>query len=199
MWTAKCSYLTRLYYPPSNYSNAMKEMYDNTLLHPVLGPTKYKCLQPAYTSNNHLGTNRYALERYPFSHPYVLPCDVYPIGLKVMYEGEEDGRGGGGSSSSSSQATNPSTAAAKTVWKATLKRSPTKKPRGIGLQNGPYKHSFARLDGRLFEWKYIYNNTIPKNTSWVWKYYQGGFEHGAKGWLERNNCTTTTTANTPNY
>ena len=187
MWTAKCSYLTKLYYPPSNYSNAMKEMYDQTLLHPVLGPTKYKCLQPAYTSNNHLGINRYALERYPFSHPYVLPCDVYPIGFKVMYEGEE----------ASSRTT--TVAVEKTLWKPALKRSPTKKPRGVGLQNGPNKHSFARLDGRLFEWKYIYNNTIPKPTSWVWKYYQGGFEHGAKGWLKRNNCTTPTTTTSSNY
>ena len=167
MWTAKCSYLNQLYYPPSNYSNVMKELYSQTIFHPTLSQTKYKCLQPNHTSNNHLGTNRYSLERYPFSHPYVKPCDIIPASIKNLNLDNIE------------------------KWKPTkLQRGPTKSPDKIGLQYGIYKTSFARLYGRLFEWDYIYN-LKPPNNSWVYKYYKGGYEHGSKHWMQKKGCTTT--------
>jgi hypothetical protein len=32
--------------------------------------------------------------------------------------------------------------------------------------------SFARLEGRLLEWDYLYHKK-PDNSSWIWDYYKG--------------------------
>lgn len=134
-------------------------MYDTTLNHSVLRNTKYACLIPNTDAPNHLGLGRYALERWPFSHPDVKPCDVLPYG-----EGEVE----------------PDFPQ---KWQPRLQRAPHKKPRSIGIQYGPYKASFARLAGRLHEWEYVYGK-IPENKSWIWKWYRG-YEEGPKKYLER--------------
>jgi hypothetical protein len=134
-------------------------MYDTTLNHTVLRNTKYACLKPNHDAPNYLGLGRYALERWPFSHPDVKPCDVLPFGEgKVEPDFPQD-------------------------WKPILRRAPHEKPKAVGIQFGPYKASFARLAGRLFEWEYVYGK-IPTNNSWVWKWYRG-FEEGTDQYFEK--------------
>jgi hypothetical protein len=163
MWTAKCSYLHKLY-PPHNYSAAMQAMYDNTVFHPILRLSKYACLQPNHTANNHLGLNRYSLERWPWSHPDLQPCDVLPR---------------------AAQDTSSPPGFQSRQWTPKLKRAPLSPPKGVGMQFGPYKFSYARLEGRLLEWQYIYGS-IPQNNSWVWKWYKG-FERGNDKWMKQCN------------
>jgi hypothetical protein len=83
MWTAKCSYIRNLL-PPKDYETAMQRMYNETLLHPVLGATKYACLKPIHWKDNHLGLGRYAYERWVWSHPDVIPADVIPM-MKINF------------------------------------------------------------------------------------------------------------------
>ena len=134
-------------------------MYDTTLNHTVLQNTKYACLRPNHDAPNFLGLGRYALERWPFSHPDVRPCEVLPYG-----EGQVN-------------STFPQ------EWSPILQKAPHQKPKTIGIQFGPYKSSFARLAGRLFEWNYVYGKQ-PSNTSWVWKWYRG-FEEGTEKYMAK--------------
>ena len=160
MWTARCSYIQGLH-PPNNYSNMLEFMYDTTLNHSQLSHTKYACLRPTKQSPNYLGLGRYAYERWPFSHPKVKPCDV------VEREGDIDA------------GEFPQT------WQPNFRRAPHSKPKQVGIQFGPYKTSFARLAGRLFEWEFMYG-LKPTNHSWIWKWYSG-YEVGAPALLK--NCT----------
>jgi hypothetical protein len=135
-------------------------MYDTTLNNQsALSDTKYACLKPNRDSPNYLGLGRYALERWPFSHPHVNPCDVLPIG-----EGQVEPE------------------FPQTSWIPNLKRAPRDKAAAVGIKGGPYKASFARLAGRLFEWHFLYGKA-PQNNSWVWKWYRG-YEEGTNKWME---------------
>lgn len=152
MWSAKCSYVRNLL-DPKLYGDALKRMYDDTLLHPTLGPTVYGCLQPIHMNDNHLGLGRFAFERWVWSHPDVVPADVIPMG-KIDFNKY------------------PAT------WTPSLGRSLKGSPRRMHLHAGFGDSNFARLEGRLFEWKYLYNRK-PENTSWIWTYYEG-YEKGSK-------------------
>eukprot|EP00980_Cylindrotheca_fusiformis_P024390 scaffold11816_cov75-Cylindrotheca_fusiformis.AAC.1 len=63
-----------------------------------------------------------------------------------------------------------------------IKQAPRYPAHAIGLNN--FKTSFDRLEGRLFEWNYLYNQR-PANTSWVWTWYSkdGGYDKGTEGAL----------------
>jgi hypothetical protein len=127
-------------------------MYDTTLNHSILKHSQYACLKPNHDAPNFWGLGRYALERWPFSHPDVKPCDVLPNGEGSVEPGFPQ------------------------HWSPQLRRAPHDAPKAVGIQFGPYKSSFARLAGRLFEWNYVYGKQ-PNPHSWVWKWYQG-YEEG---------------------
>jgi hypothetical protein len=146
MWTAKCSYIRNLL-PPVGYAEDMDRFYNDTILHPELGNTKYACLQPIHWKENHLGTGRYAYERWVWSHPDVIPADVIPF-KKINFTEFPP------------------------VWKPRLGRSLKGSPVRMGLDRGFGQSSFARLEGRLLEWKYLYHKE-PGNSSWIWDYYEG--------------------------
>ena len=146
MWTAKCSYIRKLI-PPAQYARSMQQFYNDTLLHPQLGQTRYKCLQPIHWKGNHLGLGRYAYERWVWNHPDVVPADIIPMGNINL--------------------TNyPPT------WKPRLSRSLKGSPKRMALHQGFGISSFARLEGRLLEWDYLYHKR-PSNSSWIWSYYKG--------------------------
>lgn len=129
-------------------------MYDTTLNHSTLRYSpEYVCLRPYNEAANFWGVGRYAFERWALSHPAVKPCEVLPIG-----EGDV------------SYTEFPQT------WTAKLRRAPTSSAKKAGIETGPYKSTFARLKGRLFEWEQIYNETPPAH-SWIWKFYKG-YEDG---------------------
>lgn len=150
----------------------MQEMFDKTLNHTTLKDSEdYACLRPHHDAPNFMGLGRYSIERWAFSHPDVKPCDVLPISEGDVPWDEF-----------------PHT------WEAVLQRAPRANAKNSGIQTGPYKSTWARLEGRLFEWNYIYNQT-PAPGSWVWKWYRG-YEHGAPGFVKKckehvQNATTT--------
>lgn len=151
MWTAKCSYVQHLL-PPRDYEPAMRNMYQSTLQHPVLGETKYACLNPRTSSTaeneNHLGVGRYAYERWIWSHPHVQPAEVVPPGSWNFSRYPQ-------------------------TWKPRLQKGPTTLPKRVGFDRGLGGTSFSRLEGRLFEWDYLYPHQRPSNSSWVWDFYRG--------------------------
>jgi hypothetical protein len=147
MWTAKCSYIRNLL-PPKDYEPAMQRMYNDTLFRPVNNPQNHTChLQPIHFKDNHLGLGRYAYERWVWSHPNVIPGDVIPP-VKI----------------NASQFP--------PVWQPRLSRSLKGSPKRMALHLGFGQSSFARLEGRLLEWNYLYQKQ-PENTSWIWDYYRG--------------------------
>ena len=162
MWSARCSYV-RFLLAPNNYSATMQSMYDQYLLHPNKSEAEYACLKPQSLAENHLGLNRYAPERWIFSHPYVRPCDVLPMPL---------GR---------APSTFPQT------WTPQFRLAPTT-PSGF---HGMYKTSYSRLVGRLFEWQYVYA-MVPPPHSWIWNHYKGK-EDGTDDWLNECLPKTNTT------
>jgi hypothetical protein len=153
MWTAKCSYVQHLI-PPRDYEPAMRKMYQTTLQHPILGETKYACLNPRISNRstaqneNHLGVGRYAYERWIWSHPHVIPAEVVPPGSWNFSKFPQ-------------------------TWKPRLQKGPTTLPNRVGFDRGLGGKSFSRLEGRLFEWDYLYPHQRPNNSSWVWDFYRG--------------------------
>uniref|UniRef100_A0A7S3L4N9 Uncharacterized protein n=1 Tax=Amphora coffeiformis TaxID=265554 RepID=A0A7S3L4N9_9STRA len=154
MWAAKCSYMHNLY-EPRKYSRALEEMYNTTILDPTLGNTTYACLQPTEWRDSHTGLGRYAGERWAYSHPDVRPCSS--LGGTTVSRAELD-------------------------FVPRLRKEPNLRAKFGPLANHRYHNSFARLEGRLFEWKYLYGQA-PPDDSWIWKYYIG-YETGTEEFLQ---------------
>ena len=158
MWTAKCSYIKQLM-QPNKYGRSLQNMYDNSLSNTlIVNGTEYKCLRKKDQAPNALGLGRYAMERWVLSHPNVQPCDISPKNIKEVKYSPRN-------------------------WKPRLplSRVPRGGPKFHGMQYR--KTSYERVEGRLFEWHYLYGK-VPKNDSWVWKFYKD-FEHGAKEFMEQ--------------
>ena len=152
MWTAKCSYV-RFLLPPKQYEVTMQRMYNETIFHPQKGKTEYACLRPLSLEPNHLGLGRYAYERWVWSHPDVEPAEIVPYGKTFDFSKFPQ------------------------EWSPVLGRAAKAGPKWFGMGGGKFISSFARLEGRLFEWEYLYHQK-PSNSSWIWRYYQG-FETGS--------------------
>lgn len=165
MWTAQCSYIRQLY-PPQDYAMRLQQMYDTTLNHSVLQYSpQYVCLKPYDPAPNFWGLGRYAYERWALSHPKVKPCTSLP-----MAEGHVD----------------PDEFPP--LWQPKFRKAPQDSAKSMGIETGPYKSTFARLQGRLFEWEFLYNQT-PPSYSWIWKFYKG-YEQGAPMFLKKCQALT---------
>ena len=177
MWTTKCSYVKNLI-PPVEYESKMYQMYNETLLRNEWNPSLstatatddqqqqqrpnnndndyYNCLKPMSTNENHLGLGRYAYERWIWSHPNVVPSEVVPYGQNsINYN------------------VFPQT------WYPHLGRGGKNSTKNVGLDTGYGISNYARLEGRLYEWKYLYDGLIPSKQSWIWSYYKTGYETGS--------------------
>lgn len=138
MWTAKCSYIRQLY-EPRHYADAVEAMYAATLLHPQRGNAStnhtngYACLQPNDWSFNHVGRGRYAAERWALNHFDVQPCSSLGHARVARID-----------------------ATTMQSWIPQLTAQPRGGPRQAGLQYSRYQSSFARLQGRLWEWQWLY-------------------------------------------
>jgi hypothetical protein len=146
MWTARCDYVQQLL-PPRDYSQKLEQMYNLTLFHPLLGESEYACLKPRHLADNHLGRGRFAYERWIWSHPNVNPSVVVPL-------------------ASLTDAGFPQN------WQPHISKAPKFLAKAAGMTQGYGVTSWARLEGRLFEWKYLYAKS-PPNASWIWRYYEG--------------------------
>ena len=161
MWSATCSYIQNLI-PPKDYELSVRTMYEETVNHTVLGPTKYGCLQPPDDSRRFLGLERYAMERWAFNHPDVQACDsVSKFEVRKRKQKKKSAAN----------------------FKPSLTHAPQRRAVTSGIR--AIRTSWERLAGRLFEWNYLYNKS-PSKTSWVWKYYKG-HEVGTKEYLA--NCS----------
>jgi len=127
---------------PTEYATALQKFYDE-----VLSNEKHSCLQPVSLNANHLGLGRYAYERWVWSHPNIVPANVIPM-RKVNFTEFPP------------------------TWKPSLSRSLKGSPKRMALDRGMGESSFARLEGRLLEWEYLYHRK-PANDSWIWDYYRG--------------------------
>lgn len=138
-------------YRPIDYASAMKNLY----LH-IDSDEQYTCLRPVSMNDNHLGLGRYAYERWVWSHPDVVPADVIPMGKVDLSEFPP-------------------------MWKSSLTRSLKGSPKRMALDRGMGESPYARLEGRLLEWHYLYHRG-PANDSWIWDYYKG-YESGTAAFM----------------
>lgn len=164
MWTLQCSYVRQLY-EPKKYATAMETMYRATLRHKLHQNTTYACLQPRnWTHMNHVGLGRYAAERWALSHPHVMPCSSLPHQLNMNKINSWD---------------------TPQAWEPVLTREPRRPAMATGLNSGKFGSAFARLEGRLHEWRHVYNAT-PAKHSWIYKYYGKRFVTNSPN--ERTKC-----------
>ena len=92
-------------------------------------------MQPSTWRCIHVGTWRYAGERWVYSHPEVQPCSS--IGGTRVNKADPD-------------------------FGPRLVKEP--RPANVKFTNlklHHYRTSFARLSGRLFEWRYLYRKEPP--------------------------------------
>lgn len=157
MWTAHCSYIRKLI-SPRTYENAVLDMYSKTLNHTLLGNTTYACIRPYQQSTRFLGLERFAMERWALNHPDVEPCDSQTK-ENIRYL-KREGK-------------------AASEFTPKLTPAPQKRAKTSGITR--IVTSWERLEGRLFEWNYLYQKKPPKS-SWVWRYYKG-HEQGTKEFL----------------
>lgn len=129
-------------YQPNEYASAMQRFYNITF-----SGNENACLRPYTMKENHVGLGRYAYERWVWSHPDVIPADVIPM-RKIDFSEFPP------------------------VWKPSLSRSLKGSPKRMALDRGMGESSFARLEGRLLEWNFLYHKQ-PANDSWIWDYYKG--------------------------
>lgn len=67
-----------------------------------------------------------------------------------------------------------------------LQREPRLRTTQSPLTNHRFHTAFARLEGRLFEWDYLYGKSPPEN-SWIWKYYKD-YETGTEDFFRECNA-----------
>ena len=179
MWTTSCEYVSQLI-SPKIYSASLKGMYEDTTIHPQHSQigNRYACLTPPpernienhtahlpkhyqskfnnmiYTENK-IGLNRYAAERYIFDHPSVEPCDVLPMPLgKAPFTFPQDH-----------------------LWSPKFKK--------VTRLQTQYAHTtYDHLVGKLYQWLYLYGK-VPPPTSWLWNADEKGKEVGAIHWIRK--------------
>ena len=160
MWTARCDHVRQLH-PPLQYAAAMEDFYQATLLHPVKGNTTFACMQPLTWRGSHTGRGRFAAERWLFSHPLVQPCAAKQRNSKANDNNNNENDNFG------------------------LVKEPNHKARVTKLGTNPkFESTFARLEGRIFEWQYLYNGTQLPDNSWMHRYYGHRYRTGTAAFKE---------------
>ena len=124
----------------------------------------FTCYRPTNHEENHLGVGRYAMERWVWSNPNVKPCSVLPYRIPKM----------------------PYTLEDQNTWEPALAPPPHR----IGSQG----NSYARLDGRLLEWSFVYPGQQIPIDSWIWRCYSGK-EQGSPEWMAQ--CQNRSIADAP--
>jgi len=149
MFVAECSYVNRLI-PPIDYQDA-REMMMNELWNKTKGEleqigfaTKSKRHEEQFNRPSWVGTGRYAMEQWAFSHPSVRPCDTSIKSFSYM---------------------NPRHPAGYDAPKR--KMAPRQNSTDLRLS----VHPFFRLEGLLYKYTSLYG-TMPPNNSWVYNFFE---------------------------
>jgi hypothetical protein len=179
MWTAKCSYITKLL-PPTGFQVNMDGLHKKTK---ELGK-KGKIVNGVYPFiprngepyKGRFGMERFALEHWVGSHPDLVPCDVCgDLDANLRDWGEDGGDKRNESDFRWSMAPHhPLTPRPGYWW--TLQRSKINKV--LPDRNARMREYFL-LPGYLHKWIYLYNAT-PPSSSWVWSWYPD-----AKEWQQK--------------
>ena len=152
MWIAHCSYVENLI-SPLDFEGRMNAMITSLEANQTLLKEMFPCKEEngvkvgcKYIS--HVGLGRYAAEHWIHSHPNVVPCDVLPQKYRYAW--------GYGNIPSASEKWEPDIHVGPRFARAT--------------NSSPTSAKWLSLEGRLFEWKQLYNSS-PASDSWVWKFY----------------------------
>jgi len=175
MWMAKCGYIRDLLEPHA-FEEHMTELINTHVMlnKETLGEWHPHCLDPRVAEALALvtdagcpapwsvGMGRYAAEHWVHSHPSVKPCDVLPMV--------------GNDSPATSFKWGYDFLPHNVRWLPELESAP-RFPLEEYVSPGHVENKlqpitkWTRLQGRLFEWSYLYNATPPED-SWVWDYYK---------------------------
>lgn len=157
MFVAECSYVNRLI-PPTDYRNAtesmMNELWNKTKeeLEQMGFATENESHQEQFRRASWVGTDRYAMEQWAFSHPLVRPCDT--IIKSFNYNNPRHPLSYGAP-----------------------KREMAPRQNFTGLHHSVHRvglgpvHPFFRLEGLLYRYKKLYG-AIPPNNSWVYTFFE---------------------------
>jgi hypothetical protein len=161
MFTAKCDYV-QLLIPPNEFTARKEEVFQKAINDTELNRKNIlnaRMLKGNFALNriSWLGHGRYAMEHWIYSHPYVQPCDV-------RNQFENYGHFDYGNPPQKPLDWEPHLwLIDENYFLACEDKKASRFAKGLPL--------WYKLPGRLYEWKELYNNTMPKKDSWIWKYY----------------------------
>jgi hypothetical protein len=169
MWTAKCDYVRKLL-PPIDFEAKMKSMYDES-----------STLQAKGVLTNHLfpnikrkkmdnvsmrlfGLERFAMEHWVGSHPFVAPCDMAGV-----FAGNLSAWNQSGGANESDFVWNMAPHA---PFRPVDYWSPFSESNvdHILAHKGHRMREYFVLPGQLFKWVYLYNQ-VPPIDSWAMTWY----------------------------
>jgi hypothetical protein len=152
MFTSHCSYMRNLL-PPKIFRSMMDKVMNvvMTCPDPTIPRPTFLQIQNGYS----VGTGRYSNEHWLGSHPYILPCDVYPNDYQTGYK---------------------KCPSRYTTWTPDLQLAP-RYDLSTFLQGTVDRSSWFCGQGRLLEYQLLYSRgTIPPPASFVWNYYTEPFK-----------------------
>jgi hypothetical protein len=158
MWTAQCSYISKLL-PPDGFEAKQEEVIGKMLLLRLRGQIVTKTFPDE--RKDRYGLDRYTAEHWVASHPAVRPCDMDPSGdlnkvhaQKMTHRGFQFGMA-------------PRSTPRK--WFTGRLRDRIKIERDIRLR----RREYFLLPGLLFKWLHLYGEA-PSKDSWAWQWFPDG-------------------------
>lgn len=159
MWAAKCSYVRQLV-PPLLFHDKMVRLneareYSQKQNQPEVESPLLHNLQANLFDNLGpycLGTERYSNEHWIASHPSLQPCDARGVRLGTPM-------------------------APRNPWDhKNWRMIPRKNKRRLSQNKALRMQEYFLLPGYLFRCLFLYNRTLPPDTSWAWSWFPDGEE-----------------------
>jgi hypothetical protein len=151
IWTATCQYIRQLI-PPMEFPSKMEALLERTLFVP--DPDIPKPTFQQYSEGYPVGRDRYSLEHWLGSHPYLQPCDIYSRKYTHGYRDLPTPR---------------------TVWRAKLATAPRFDIHTF-LKISMLRGEWFCGQARLWEYAYLYDGLQPDRDHFVWKYYRDPYK-----------------------
>ena len=160
-WTTTCSFVKRLI-PPKEFAQAMELFMENTVF-PMA--KKGEILMNFYSKQpSRLGLDRFAMEHWIGSHPYVRPC-LLSLEANIQYWKGQRRNEAEFSLSLLSNRFNFSSPFRGGMHAARHQKL-------LEKTSVRYREYFL-LPGLLLKWSSLYS-TIPPMSSWIWSFYPDG-------------------------
>ena len=175
IFISKCSYINQLM-SPLDFENAMDFVLQN--MSSDRKEEQQKIFLQDESNSAYLGTKEYSIYHWPFSHPNVCPCDIYP-GLYRF-----------GNTKGPDHLPSITSTTNNTSWKPLLKKGPRfpeiedyiiytrnfMSNKKVGNTIPTFGDIYAQkwyyvLSNRIYQWKLLYGIT-PYDDSWIWTFYK---------------------------